>query len=94
VNQPARLTTVMGVARAVLATVSPRDAARVLRDEFGWDASFHALALLSGEDALTAFGETWSALVLDDLGDDLGVVSSSGGAPGAPRHSRPDRAPG
>lgn len=93
-TEPPRLTTVMGVARAVLATVGPRDAARVLSDEFGWDATFHALALLPGDDALAAFGETWNALVLDGLGAAVDVVSSSGGAAGAPRHSRPDRAPG
>ncbi|MEX1162484.1 MAG: hypothetical protein WEB03_02780 [Nitriliruptor sp.] len=60
-----RLTTVMGVARAVLATVTPADAARVLVDEFGWDAAFQALAVLRGDDANEAFGATWSALVLD-----------------------------
>ncbi len=60
-----RLTTVMGVARAVLATVGPADAARVLVDEFGWDAAFQALALLRGDDARQAFGATWTTLVLD-----------------------------
>lgn len=60
-----RLTTVMGVARAILATVGPRDAARVLIDEFGWDATFQALALLRGEEARAAFGATWTSLVLD-----------------------------
>lgn len=63
-NEP-RLTTVMGVARAVIATVGPVDAAPVLVDEFGFDATFQALALLRGEDARTAFGEVWSSLVLD-----------------------------
>ncbi|MEX1177506.1 MAG: hypothetical protein WEB09_03505 [Nitriliruptor sp.] len=63
-----RLTTVMGVARAVLATVGPADAARVLVDEFGWDATFQALALLRGDDARDAFGATWTALVLDVTG--------------------------
>jgi hypothetical protein len=60
-----RLTTVMGVSRAVIATVGPADAARVLIDEFGWDVTFQALALLRGDDARAAFGATWSALVLD-----------------------------
>lgn len=66
-NQP-RLTTVMGVSRAVIATVGPLDAARVLIDEFGWDATFQALALLRGPEAREAFGATWSALVLDVTG--------------------------
>jgi hypothetical protein len=64
VREP-RLTTVMGVARAVIATVGPRDAARVLIDEFGWDVTFQALALLRGDDAAATFGATWSTLVLD-----------------------------
>jgi hypothetical protein len=64
VNEP-RLTTVMGVARAVIATVGPEDAAGVLVDEFGWDVTFQALALLRGDEARAAFGATWSSLVLD-----------------------------
>jgi hypothetical protein len=64
VNEP-RLTTVMGVARAVLTTVRPEHAVPVLVDEFGWDATFQALAVLGGEDAREAFGVAWSALVLD-----------------------------
>lgn len=63
-NEP-RLTTVMGVSRALLATVGPEDAAGVLVDEFGWDAAFQGLALLRGEAASEAFGAVWSALVLD-----------------------------
>lgn len=66
-NEP-RLTTVMGVSRAVLATVGPADAARVLIDEFGWDATFQALALLRGDAAREAFGATWTSLVLDVTG--------------------------
>jgi hypothetical protein len=67
VRDEPRLTTVMGVARAVLATVGPRDTARVLIDEFGWDATFHALALLKGDAAVAAFGATWSTLLLDGI---------------------------
>ena len=63
-NEP-RLTTVMGVARAVLATVGPVDGARVLADEFGWDATFQALAVLRDDTARAAFGHAWCALVLD-----------------------------
>jgi hypothetical protein len=66
--QEPRLTTVMGVARAVIATVGPTDAAAVLIDEFGWDVSFQALALLRGEDAEAAFGAVWTSLVLDVTG--------------------------
>lgn len=63
-----RLTTVMGVARAVIATIGPTDAARVLVDEFGWDATFQALALLRGPDASETFGAVWTTLVLDVTG--------------------------
>jgi hypothetical protein len=64
VNEP-RLTTVMGVGRAVLAAVGPVDGVQVLTDEFGWDATFQALAVLRGDEAREAFGVAWSALVLD-----------------------------
>lgn len=63
-NEP-RLTTVMGVARVVLSAVGPTDAVSVLTDEFGWDATFQALAVLRGAEARAAFGVAWSALVLD-----------------------------
>jgi hypothetical protein len=103
VREP-RLTTVMGVARAVIATVGPRDAARVLIDEFGWDVTFQALALLRGDEAAATFGATWSALVLDDAAtevddavavddaltpDDAAVVDDA--APDVGEHTRPDR---
>jgi hypothetical protein len=75
VNEQPRLTTLMGIARAALTTVGPESAARVLIDEHGWDATFHALALLRGDDARTAFGRTWSELVFDDL--EVGIERAS-----------------
>lgn len=81
-----RLTTVMGVARAVIATVGPRAAARVLIDEFGWDVTFQALALLRGEDATAAFGATWSALVLDGTAAEVDEATAA-----VDGDSRPDR---
>jgi hypothetical protein len=68
-----RLTTVMGVARAVLATVGPHAAVRALLDEYGWDRTFQALALLRGPDAEVAFGLAWQALLLDRLASDAGI---------------------
>ena len=62
-RRPLRLTTVMAVARAILATVSPREAVDVMIAEFGWDATFQACALLRGEDAREAFGHAWSHLL-------------------------------
>lgn len=94
-NEGPRLTTVMGVARAVLATVGPRDAVRVLVDEFGWDVSFQALALLPDPEARPAFAECWGALVLDGLEAAAAVaVSRSGAGAGGPRRTRRDPAPG
>lgn len=71
VTEEPRLTTVMGVARAVMATVGPRVAARVLVDEFGWDATLHALALLRGDDAAAAFGAVWESLLTTPVADEL-----------------------
>lgn len=62
-----RLTSVMGVARALLATIDERESVEVLISEFGWDVSFQALALLRGEEAGRAFGIAWEQLVTDRL---------------------------
>jgi hypothetical protein len=70
VPQP-RVTTVMGVARVVLATVPATTAAEVLVDEFGFDATFQALALLPRREAGEAFGHVWTALLTDPFADDL-----------------------
>jgi hypothetical protein len=66
-----RLTTVMGVARAVLATVGAPAAVQALLDEYGWDRTFQSLALLRGEDAQEAFGLAWESLLLDDLAGEV-----------------------
>lgn len=84
-----RLTTIMGVARAVLATVGPRDAARVLVDEFGWDATFLALALLKGDDARETFGEVWSALALDAVHEDVAAATDEGAGRTTPNDAAP-----
>jgi hypothetical protein len=65
-----RLTTVMGVARAVLATVGAHAAVPALLDEYGWDRTFQALALLRGDDAEEAFGLVWQTLLLDAVSDE------------------------
>jgi hypothetical protein len=65
-----RLTTVMGVARAVLATVGAPAAVQALLDEYGWDRTFQALALLRGDDAERAFGLVWQSLLFDTVGDE------------------------
>lgn len=85
-----RLTTVMGVARAVLATVEPRSGARVLVDEFGFDATLQALALLPDPPSRAAFAAVWTDLLLGPLEADLrdalgGAAAGPVGADGGPR---------
>lgn len=76
-----RLTSVMGVARALLAALTPREAAEVLEAEYGWDTSFRALSLLRGQEAEAAFGACWERLLVRDVevelrGLDAGIVTS------------------
>lgn len=60
-----RLTAVMGVARALVSTVGVEDGVDVLIEEFGWDVTFQALALLRGPEAERAFGLVWERLLED-----------------------------
>lgn len=66
-----RLTSVMGVARALLATVDERESVEVLLAEFGWDVTFQVLALLRGETAARAFGLAWEHLVTHEVSQEL-----------------------
>lgn len=66
-----RLTSVMGVARALVSTVGAEDAVNVLVLEFGWDVTFQALALLRGEDAGAAFGIAWQRLLIEPFDHEL-----------------------
>lgn len=77
-RKPPRLTSVMGVAKALMATVGPRDAVDVLILEFGWDVTFQALALLRGDDAHLAFGLAWSHLLTSPFETELRGLSWSG----------------
>jgi hypothetical protein len=76
VSDAPRLTTIMGVARAVVASVGPRAGARALVDEFGWDAAFQALALQRGDTSNAAFGAVWVALLVDDVDAQFSVESA------------------
>ena len=73
-TRPLRLTTVMAVARALLATVPPREAVEVMVAEFGWDPTFQACVLLTGEPAREAFGHAWAHLVTEPLQHELSPV--------------------
>lgn len=66
-----RVTSVLGVARALLTTVDERETVDVLVAEFGWDVTFQALALLRGDDGARAFGLAWEHLVTAELAEDL-----------------------
>lgn len=72
-----RLTSVMGVARALLATLDAREAVEVMALEFGWDATFQALALLRGADAEAAFGHAWERLLTEPLARTLQDLGST-----------------
>lgn len=78
-NQTPRLTSVMGVARALLATVDEPETVEVLIAEFGWDVTFQALALLRGEAASRAFGLAWEHLVIDDVDRELRALTAEPG---------------
>ena len=67
-----RLTAVLGVTRAMLSTLGPEESVSVLITEFGWDATFQALALLRGDDAQAAFGLAWQHLLLEPFQYELG----------------------
>lgn len=74
-DRPApRITSVMGVARALLATVSAYESVEVLIAEFGWDMTFQALALLRGDGADEAFGLAWEHLLTEPVSQDMGEL--------------------
>ena len=70
-SEPIRLSSVMGVARAMLSTFSPEEATEVMVLEFGWDVTFQALLLLRGDEAEQALLRTLELLVTADVDDDL-----------------------
>lgn len=65
-RQP-RLSSISGVARALIATVGVDDAVTVLTTQFGWDTAFVALARLEGPEAGTALWKATQQLLCDDL---------------------------
>lgn len=65
-DQP-RLSSISGVARALIATVGVDDAVTILTSQFGWDTAFVALARLEVPEASTALWKATERLVCDDL---------------------------
>jgi len=66
-HQQPRLSSISGVARALIATVGVDDAVTILTTQFGWDTAFIALARLELPEAATALWRATEQLVCDDL---------------------------
>lgn len=67
VERQPRLSSISGVARALIATVGVDDAVVILTTQFGWDIAFIALAQLDSPEASTALWKATQQLVIDDL---------------------------
>ena len=65
-RQP-RLSSISGVARALIATIGVDDAVTILTTQFGWDTAFIALARLEVPEASTALWKATEQLLCDDL---------------------------
>lgn len=65
-RQP-RLSSISGVARALIATVGVDDAVIILTTQFGWDIAFVALAQLEVPEATIGLWKATEQLVHDDL---------------------------
>lgn len=61
-----RLTSIAGVARALIATVGVDDAVSILISQFGWDVAFSALARLDCPEASVALWRSVEALSCDE----------------------------
>lgn len=62
-----RLSSISGVARALIATVGVDDAVTILTTQFGWDTAFIALARLEVPEAAVGLWRATEQLVCDDL---------------------------
>jgi hypothetical protein len=62
-----RLSSIAGVARALMATVGVDEAVAILVTQFGWDVAFNALAKIDSQQATRALFRCVSHLVRDDL---------------------------
>ena len=62
-----RLSSISGVARALIATIGVDDAVTILTTQFGWDTAFIALARLEVPEASTALWKATEQLLCDDL---------------------------
>lgn len=60
-----RLTSIAGVARALIATVGVDDAVGILISQFGWDVAFSALSRLDCPEASVALWRSVELLMVD-----------------------------
>jgi hypothetical protein len=67
VDRQPRLSSISGVARALIATVGVDDAVTILTTQFGWDTAFIALAQLDTPEGATGMWRAVEHLVHDDL---------------------------
>ena len=62
-----RLSSISGVARALIATIGVDEAVAILVTQFGWDIAFNALAKIEGAEGESALFRCVAQLVYDDL---------------------------
>jgi hypothetical protein len=67
VNSSPRLTSIAGVARALIATVGIEEGVAILTAQFGWDVAFSALAHIESPEACAALWMVVEQLVCDDM---------------------------
>jgi hypothetical protein len=58
-NALPRQSALVGLTRALVATLGAQQAVPVLITEFGWDVTFQTLAALEGDDGDAAFAAAW-----------------------------------
>jgi hypothetical protein len=71
-QQQPRLSSISGVARALIATVGVDDAVLILTSQFGWDVAFIALARLEVPEASIALYRAAEQLLVDDVSREAG----------------------
>jgi hypothetical protein len=67
VNSSPRLSSIAGVARALMATVGVKEGVEILTAQFGWDVTFAAVARLEGPEACQALWLAVESLCSGDL---------------------------
>ena len=67
-----RISSISGVARALIATVGVDDAVMILTSQFGWDVAFIALARLEVPEAAIALYRAAEQLLVDDVSREAG----------------------